>query len=396
MCSTLNGNTSDTRGNQNHLAQVAALLPKEDDVTIVADCKLVDGQTIGQVLSAGFHFISLLPEPDVDGWPVLGSHPGRRKADPTTYYRGWSVERPFPVLLHKAPSASAPGPLPAVQSVETMRFLVVHSDALAALFDGQLEGRLDAGRAAVVKALEKVNNKPASCEKDAVKIAQKALPTLRFHRAQMEVREEVRPVKRAGRGRPLKDAVPPTETMWIIDAAVALDADAVAAERRHASCFPFITDHTNRPGWEDARILAEYRHQGVVEGNTGFRWFKGPAAVAPMFPKTPTPMRALGLVTVLALMVRNVWQYRMRGAAREAGEKIIHPFTPRPAANLTAEMAMEHFGAMHAVRLRRDDGRWKWIPRELKVIGKQILAYLRVPEHVFWTPPSRKIVVRTI
>ena len=46
VCSTLNGNTSDTRGNQNHLAQLAALLPKEDDVTIVADCKLVDGQTI--------------------------------------------------------------------------------------------------------------------------------------------------------------------------------------------------------------------------------------------------------------------------------------------------------------------------------------------------------------
>ena len=306
------------------------------------------------------------------------------------------MERPFPVLLHKAPSASTPGPLPAVQSVETLRFLVVHSDALAALFDAQLDGRLDAERAAVVKALAKVNKKPASCEKDAVKIAQKALPTLRFHRAQMEVREEVRAVKRAGRGRPLKDAVPPTETVWIIDAAVALDADAVAAERRHASRLPLITDPTNRPGWEDARILAEYRHQGVVEGNAGFQWLKGPAAIAPMFLKTPTRMRALGLVMVLALMVRNLWQYRMRGAARDAEEKIIHPFTRRPVGNLTAEMAMEHFGAMHAVQLRRDDGRWKRIPREIKVIGKQILAYLRVPDHVFWTPPSRKIVVRTI
>ena len=138
-------------------------------------------------------------------------------------------------------------------------------------------------------------------------------------------------------------------------ATVDLDTEAIARERRHASCFPLVTDHLDTPGWDDPRILAEYRHQGVVEGNTGFRWLKGPAAVAPMFLKTPTRMRALGLVMVLALMVRNLWQYRMRAAARAADEKIPHPFTKRPVSNLTAEMAMEHFGAMQAVKVRRDD-----------------------------------------
>ena len=151
ICSTLDGNTSDARANRDHLARLAALLPDEDDVTIVADCNLVDGQTLGQLLCAGFHFVSLLPDtynlraeliadawstdPDVEKWPLLGSHAGRLKADPPTLYRGRSVERPFPMLLHKTPSLEGPGPCAAVPSIETMRFLVVHSDSLAALFD---------------------------------------------------------------------------------------------------------------------------------------------------------------------------------------------------------------------------------------------------------------------
>jgi hypothetical protein len=42
----------------------------------------------------------------------------------------------------------------------------------------------------------------------------------------------------------------------------------------------------------------------VVAGSL-LRWLKGPAAVAPVFLETPTRRRALGLVLVLALMVRN-------------------------------------------------------------------------------------------
>ena len=216
------------------------------------------------------------------------------------------------------------------------------------------------------------------------------MPKLRFHRTAVRAQAETRLLKRASRGRPPKEAVAPTETVWVVSVDVELDSDAVARARRHASCFPLITDHLDTAGWDDARILAEYRHQGVVEGNTGFRWLKGPAAVSPMFLKTPTRMRALGLVMVLALMVRNLWQYRMRSAARAAGEKITHPFTKRPVANLTAEMAMEHFGGMQAVLLRREDGQWTRIRRTPTAIGSQILGYLGVSEQVFWQPPRRR------
>ncbi|MDP2317231.1 MAG: hypothetical protein Q8P41_30370 [Pseudomonadota bacterium] len=176
--------TPPTLANRDHLARLAKLLPKEDDVTVVGDCKLVDGQTLGQLLSAGFHFVSLLPdaynlrtelvrdawagETDVTQWPVLGSHPGRLKGDPPTLYRGKSVEAPFPVLLHRPPEGGAAGPTEGVPSVETMRFLIVHSDSLAALFEAQLKGRLAAEQMGVAAAVVRVNRKPASCEHEAL------------------------------------------------------------------------------------------------------------------------------------------------------------------------------------------------------------------------------------
>jgi hypothetical protein len=106
-----------------------------------------------------------------------------------------------------------------------------------------------------------------------------------------------------------------------------------------------------------------------------------------MFLKTPTRMRALGLVMVLALMVRNYWQFQMRKAARDAGEKIMHPFTKRPVSNLTAEMAMEHFGGMQTLQLRLEGGPWRRIPGRLPEVALQILGYLGVAPTVFWTPP---------
>jgi transposase len=407
VCSTLSGNTADTRGNRDHLAKLAKLLPPEDEVTVVGDCKLVDGQTVGQLLSAGFHFVSLLPdtyaqraevvqdawaaEPDATLWPFLGSHPGRLKADPPTQYRGRSAEAPFSMLLRRPPGEGQEGPAEGVPSVETLRFLVVFSDNLAANFDGQPERRLVEESEAVASAVAAVNRKPASCEQDALRAARKALPKLRFHQTDLSARSEQRTLKRSTRGRPKTGAEVPTETVWLVSATVERDDASITRERQHASCFPLVTDHLDTPGWDDARMLAEYRHQGIVEGTTGFRSLKGPAAVSPMFLKTPTRMRALGLVMVLALMVRNYWQFQMRTAARAADEKIAHPFTKRPVSNLTAEMAMEHFGGMLTQRLRQENGDWRRVRQTVPTVGRQILGYLRVPEDVFWIPTTGKM-----
>jgi len=406
LCTTFDGNTPDTHANRDQLVRLAKLLPPEDEVTIVADCKLVDPLTLGHIAAAGFHFVSLLPasytlrrdlvhaawaeNPDASTWPVLGSHPGRLKTDPATLYRGRSVEAEFPTLLQPPLDEGTEGPRQLVASREVLRFLLVHSDALAANFEARLTGRLTDEAKAVEASVVRLNRKPAACEHDARLAAMKAIGTLAFHTVEVTAEAIVRPVKRPRRGRPPKGAPLATETVWRVAATLTRDDAAVLLARREASCFPLVTDHLDTPGWSDIRILAEYRHQGIVEGVTGFRWLKGPAAVAPMFLKTPTRMRALGLVMVLALMVRNYWQFTMRASARAAGEAILHPFTRRPVTNLTAEMAMDHFAAVQAIRIHTNN-EWVRPAQKLTYTAEQILRHLSIPASVFWTPPREKI-----
>ena len=56
-----NGNTSDHSVNNFQITQLARLLPPQDQITLVADSKLVDGRTLGHLLDEEFHFLSRLP-----------------------------------------------------------------------------------------------------------------------------------------------------------------------------------------------------------------------------------------------------------------------------------------------------------------------------------------------
>lgn len=55
------GNASDKYVNAFHIESLVGLLPDEDEVTLVADSKLVDAQLLGSLLDQGMHFISLVP-----------------------------------------------------------------------------------------------------------------------------------------------------------------------------------------------------------------------------------------------------------------------------------------------------------------------------------------------
>lgn len=99
----------------------------------------------------------------------------------------------------------------------------------------------------------------------------------------------------------------------------------------------------NRESYSDAALLAEYRHQHLVEGNCGFRWLKGPAQVAPMFLKSKERIAALGLVFVLALMVRNYLQFTLRAQLAAAGQTVPYYDRKRVTAAPTAEVIWELF-----------------------------------------------------
>lgn len=397
VASVVDGNTSDTAVARDHLRALVDLLPDERDVTIVGDCKVVDKQTIGRLLREGLHVVSLVPksfsirqqvieaafeaEPDPQAWPLLGETPARRKDEPSKCYRGRSFERPFRVVLETA--AGEEGPV----SVEDLRFLVVFSDNLTAEFDRRLDRRLAKDKESVAKAVKRANRKGFACEADAREAAAAIASTVGLHVATIQTRSEEEPIKRSGPGRPRKGEVQRTRTVWNIGVDLEVGDDLVRTARHRAGCFVLITDWAEEQ-WDDERVLAEYRHQHIIEGHTGFRWLKGPAAVAPIFLKTPTRVRAMGLILILALMVRNYIQATLRSELQRRGETLPHPFTKKPEARLTTEMAFEHFGAVHTQLVTLGD-QSRRMPVRLSDPAVHLLTLFGMDEAVF-SPGPRK------
>lgn len=394
--SVSNGNTSDQASNRDHLAKLVKVLPEADEITVVADCKLVDAQTLGQLARSGFHFISLVPDsyklraeliekawaelPDADSWPLIAERPGDRKDEPTQKYRGRSAAARIPMLLGEGDEAGL--------SLEEMRFLVVHSDQLRARFERSLGDRL----AREVEQLEEREKRQAdkeySCEADARQAAERLCRPLRLHRAVIDVTAVERAEKRPAPGRPKKGSECPKRTVWVPTFHLVPDDGIIEQQRRHASCFVLITDWTAEE-WDDDRVLAEYRHQALIEGHTGFRWLKGPAAVAPVFLDTPTRIRALGLVMILALMVRNYLQFTLRARMRDRGEGIMHPFRRKRDDRLTAEMALEWFNGIQIVYVKLPGTDWTRTAPKLCDEALEILALLDIPTSIFARPPPR-------
>ena len=456
------GNTSDHVANRDQLSRLAEFMPRPDEVTVVADCKLVDGETLGKLSRAGFHYVSLMPRtigerarlidqawlaaPDANSWPELATRPGARQADPAQVYRGRSFTGKVPFRFAEPPESAEGAPLatdPASKQVlpspnaddspadeaadplcaapvasrdvaqsdapveaadakpprgkakakagtEPMRCLVVHSDALAHSFDEALPSKLEREVSQLKSLHARLLNKAFACEADARAAMAPLLSRLEWHTAVVEVDPVEVVEKRPSRGRPAKDAPPPrTETVWVPRYTLSPDPAAIDAERRQASCFVLVTDWSEDE-WDDRKVLAEYRHQSIIEGHTGFRWLKGPAGVAPVFLETPTRIRALGLVLVLALMVRNFVQYRLRAAMKKEAKSVAHPLRRRRLVdNLTTEMAMVWFDGATSISLRTDSGEWRRRPTKLAEAALEILALLRIDPRVFTVPPRR-------
>jgi len=394
LVSTVNaGNTSDPAVARDHLARLVDLLPDEHEVTFVGDCKLVDARTVGRLLRAGLHFVSLLPDsfnlrqelirdawaarPDEAGWPLLAEKPGRKKGDPLTAYRGTSFARKFRTVLE---DAAGVGP----ESEEELRFLVVWSDALAHRFDEALEPKLTRDEEKLQTAARRANGRGFACEADARIAGQRICAKAELHAATLVLVSEDVAVKRAGPGRPRNGDARQTTRVWRFELQLRRDDEVIAATRRRRSCFVLVSDWAI-DDWPDTRVLAEYRHQHIVEGHTGFRWLKGPAAVAPVFLKTPQRVRAMGLVLVLALMVRNYIQATLRSELQARNQTLQHPFTKQPQKNLTPEMAFEHFAGIHTQVVRLGDHARR-MPVQLRSHALQILELFGLDITAFEPP----------
>ena len=93
----------------------------------------------------------------------------------------------------------------------------------------------------------------------------------------------------------------------------------------------------------------------------------------------------MGLVLVLALMVRNYIQATLRAELEAANQTIPHPFTKQPQKNLTPEMAFEHFAGLftQVVHLGDESRRMPVKPSETAL---QIMRLFRLDLTIFDPP----------
>jgi transposase len=396
-CNLLDGNTSDHFTNRLQIDQLADLLPDEHDVTLVADCKLFDPHTLGQLLLQNFHFVTLVPgtygiretlieEVRSRGHelPELSRQSGAAKADPDRVYSGISFTRAMTVGLAHDVGSNGQREVP-------IRYLVIESSQLQAKYDASLDDRLDAAEARFRQRYRQLTKKPFSCREDAEVV----LGKLQKHRdlalltPSMEVVSETVTLPRPRRGRPRKGEEAPTKEVFkILLRSVERDEDAIEKDRFHARHFVLATDHCDSEAWPDERVLTEYRHQHMIEGHTGFRWIKSIAEVAPVFLETPRRIAALSLVFVLALMVRNYIQFTLRRRLAETDSTVLDR-KKRDTQSPTTETALLRFAGLTGVIIHVQGQ----VLRQVHGLTEHcltVLAMLRIPVDAF-TTVRRKI-----
>lgn len=385
--SMLDGNTADKTANQWNIEELVSVLPSEHDVTVVGDSKLVDAATFGQLLDEGMHFLSLVPLTFAvrselveqvrmagEALPELARSAGRTKAEHDLVYRGQSFRREMAVL----------DPHTMERRQQEMTLLVVRSDAQANGFDNALEKRLVKEEQRFMAAVKRANKRKLKCREDAEAACQEASSVLQLQSCDLRIEAVEIAEKRTKRGRPSKDEVPPTRTEYrLVYDQLTRDEQAIAKAAFHAAHFVLVTDHDD---WNDAHILAEYRQQSMIEGHCGFRWLKNVALVAPVFLKTPHRIAALGLVFVLALMVRNYLQFELRRQLEAQDETVRGRKRRVRTKKPTTETALINFMGLSSVLIYAGE---QYLQRKVEPFQDDaltVLELLGIPPEVFRLP----------
>lgn len=394
----LSGNTAESKANRLHLDKLASLMPSPDSVTLVADCKLVDGETLGALHQHGMHFVSMLPSTfnirseliervRVSGEPldfVLEGAARSKKSPARTY---WAKSFQEPVLIGKKGGEKQPEGKAVMH-----RFVVVRSDEHAPGLAGPVQRSLESDLGNYERALKALTKAEFACEPDARSAIAALQQRLKLHDANLAPVQVSKPVKRRGPGRPRKDEIREERTYFQIQETAPPTRDTELVERAdfHARHFVLITNHLDEEAWPDERVLREYRAQQVIEGHTGFRWLKNMALVAPIFLHLPTRIAALGLIFVMALMVRNYIQATIRTGLKATGTTIPDRLD-RPTQKPTMETAMRHLAAVVTTTIYIGD---RWVEKRVQGLtpaGRHILKLLGLDEDVYLKPPgSRK------
>lgn len=249
----------------------------------VTDSAGITPAALDQCAALGVHGLGRLPET----YGLARTAKTAAWAQPTTAWTALGTFSPkkgaahYRAQIHAGPLAGYP-----------VRCVVVHSDALDRRRERTLQREIAAERHTLATTAAELTRQAFACVVDAEAASAAALAALalRWHRVTATVETETVPRRRPGR--PRKDAVPETTTIYRVGWAVA-DADpaAVQAERQRRSAFVLVTDDPARSARE---LVAAYKGQDQAEH--AFRWAKSPWHLQAFYLQNPQRVAGLGFL----------------------------------------------------------------------------------------------------
>jgi transposase len=295
---------------------------------IVADSKAYSRRTLGLCLEQGVGLVTLVPRTcavrqALEAWgqqqsalPLLVEKPGRTKAEAPRRWHGQSVMRHVEVEYSDGRVAQ-----------EELRFVVVHSSQLA-------QQQIQSYTAAQVKEAEavadhgrQVQARWFACLPDAeAAIAEyegqgpghrgRRPRPWRYHAVRYRSVADTRRMRRARRGRPAKMDPPPLESGYRL----VVEVEALTNPEADNG-WTVLATTVSAEGGADGEILEAYQDQNTTV-ESGFRWIKNPAAIAPVWLEKPERIAALAMLTVLGLLVSSIIQRQVRLYLRTHDQQI--------------------------------------------------------------------------
>ena len=285
---------------------------------IVADSKASSRRTLGLCLEHKIGLGTFVPRTCAirqarEAWgqqqpalPLLVEKPGRTKDEAPRHWHGRSVLRPVEVEDSEGRRAQ-----------ETLRFVVVHASQLAQQQAQSSAAAQAKATEAVAAHVRQVHARWFAClpaAEAAVAVDEGRGPghrgrrprPWRYHAVRYRIVAETRRTRRARRGRPTKTDPPPTESGY----RMVVEAEVLSHPEENTGWTVLATTVGPEEG-TDTEILQAYQDQNTTV-ESGFRWIKNPAAIAPVWLEKPERIAALAMLTVLGLLVYSVIQGQVR------------------------------------------------------------------------------------
>jgi len=231
------------------------------------------------------------------------------------------------------------------------------------------------------------------CEADAKSAAEKfiAQADCKYHLLEYSISAEERDKKRASRGRPKKSDDKETETFYTVEIRTVKNQEAIDRKKEEAGIFVLISNVLDEQRLSDREVLDEYKQQNSVEST--FRILKDPYYVEEIFLKKPERVEAFGYIMVVAVMLLNIIERRIRKNLEKEEEGVAlqgRRITLTP----TGTAILDVFEYVKVLAVPVGDSFRRVIPEGLTDNQKRILKLCEVPENIYVSKEKANSVVR--